>query len=191
MAAAGADYIGVILAARGPRQQTIESAREIFAAAPEQIRVGVFADQPAEEVAATADALDLDIIQLHGSETASYVHELEAACDRAVWKAFSTTSTNELERAIDEFADDIEGLLLDARTGGSGERFDWSLAADARTLLPDGIALIVAGGLTPENVGDAIAALHPDIVDVASGVESEPGIKDWAKVRAFIENAMK
>ena len=185
----GADYIGVILAQRGPRQQTLESAARIYDAAGDVMRVGVFADQEIMDIAATAQQLGLSVIQLHGNESAEFINELECEADAAIWKTVHLRDRDDLERAIDSYADHVDGLLLDAATGGSGKRFEWSHAHRARVLLPEQVTLIVAGGLTPENVHDAIVALQPDVVDVASGVEVTTCQKSAEKIREFIMRA--
>ena len=98
-----------------------------------------------------------------------------------------------MDQAIERYGATVHGLLLDAkqdgRIGGTGTRFDWSLAAPPRRQLPKGREVIVAGGLTPANVRAAIQALAPDVVDVASGVESAPGEKSEAAITAFVRNA--
>ncbi|HEX6559030.1 MAG TPA: phosphoribosylanthranilate isomerase [Longimicrobiales bacterium] len=187
--AAAVDYLGVILAHRGPRQQTVETARRIFDAAPDLWHVGVFADQTMKDVAALAELLRLDVIQLHGSENAQLVNELECETDCAIWKSVSLTSPDDLRNAIDLFADDVDALLLDSAAGGSGQRFDWSLADQARALLPAHVQLVIAGGLNAENVGEAVSLLSPDVVDVASGVEEELGVKSAQKIAAFVRSA--
>lgn len=187
--AAGADYIGVILARRGPRQQTIESAMTIFDAANDLLRVGVFANQKIGEVAMAADALQLDVVQLHGAEDSAFINELECVTAAALWKSICLKSSGDLARAVDDFGDHVDGLLLDAASGGSGQRFDWNLATQAHEMLPRGVELIVAGGLKPENVGDVVALLKPDIVDVASGVEAAVCEKSQDRIQAFVRNA--
>lgn len=188
-AAAGADYVGVILARKGPRQQTSESARAIYAAAPELMHVGVFADQPLPEVAALAAQLRLDIIQLHGTETAQYIHELECETESAIWKSVFLNDVDDLPKAIDEFADSVDGLLLDSGQGGSGQRFDWTLAREVRQLLNAQVQFVVAGGLNAENVAAAVATMRPDVVDVATGVEEVVGVKSPQKIESFVRNA--
>ena len=189
VAAADADYIGVILAQRGPRQQSLAAAADIFSAAGDLNRVAVFADQDVMEVAAAAQKLELDVLQLHGVESAQFINELECESDAAIWKVVALRETDDLTRAIDTYADHVDGLLLDAAIGGSGKRFDWMLAENARALLPAQVRLIVAGGLTPANVAQAVAVLRPDVVDVASGVENAVGQKSAEKINAFVREA--
>lgn len=188
-AAAGADYLGVILARKGPRQQSVESARRIYQAAPDLLHVGVFADQTLAEVTRVAQQLQLDVVQLHGAETPQFINELECAIDCAIWKSVSPNSMADVQHAIDELAAHVDALLLDGAQGGSGHRFEWRLARSARALLPAHVQLVVAGGLNPENVREAIATLRPDVVDVASGVEQETGVKAEDRVVAFVRSA--
>ncbi|MGQ0561246.1 MAG: phosphoribosylanthranilate isomerase [Gemmatimonadota bacterium] len=187
--AAGADYIGVILAAKGPRAQDEKSAERIFGVVGRASKVGVFADQERATIARTCAHLALDVMQLHGSETPELVRTLRAETGRVVWKKVTLREADDLVRAVAAYGDVASGLLLDSGSGGSGVAFDWELARAARALLPPGVDLIVAGGLTPENVKHVAARLHPDVVDVASGVEIQIGEKSDALIEAFVRNA--
>ncbi|UCC81860.1 MAG: phosphoribosylanthranilate isomerase [Gemmatimonadota bacterium] len=177
----GADALGVVFAA-GPRLLDVASAAEVLAAAPGRVqRVGVFADHALEFIQEAMERCRLDWIQLHGHETA----ELAAALSAKVIKAVRVTGAADLERARDYPAD---AFLLDApaahgRLGGTGEVFDWS---EAEHLPWPRSRVIVAGGLNPENVGAAVERLRPGGVDVSSGVEAAPGVKDHALTAAFI-----
>ena len=150
--------------------------------------MGVFADQPAADVAQIAKQLHLDVIQLHGVEPVAYVSGLAARASCAIWKSVFPHAADDLAQAIAEYGPHVQGVLLDSGAG-TGRRFDWSLASGVRALLPAQVVLVVAGGLRPENVSDAVAALRPDVVDVASGVECAVCEKDVMKVRAFVRNA--
>jgi len=108
-----------------------------------------------------------------------------------VWKAASLESTDDLERAVDTYADVVNGMLFDVPRAGSGAAFEWDLASDARALLPPNVQFIIAGGLTPENVGAAVAQLQPDIVDVASGVEENVCEKSKERIERFIRNSLR
>jgi phosphoribosylanthranilate isomerase len=145
---------------------------------------GVFVNQSLDEVAALADMLHLSIVQLHGDEGPSYANEVARRTGAKVIKAQSVRLASDVV-AIQAFHTDFH--LLDAHReglrGGTGETFDWTMLNRRHSKVP----LILAGGLTPENVGEAIAATRPWAVDVASGVESAPGIKDPEKMRAFAE----
>lgn len=180
---AGADAIGLIFVAGSSRHVTFKQAREIRqAASPFLSVVGVFRNAPLQLVVDTAAALQLPLVQLHGSEDAAYVRR--AARHVRVIKALPfTPQLSRLE------AESVPGsaLLLDAVVPGSGQPFDWQLAT-ALAGLP---RLILAGGLNPANVAEAISLLKPQAVDVASGVEVAPGVKDPELVRSFIRNARR
>jgi phosphoribosylanthranilate isomerase len=147
-------------------------------------RVGVFVDEAPERINAVADAAGLDVIQLHGDEPPSVAGQLR----RRALKAFRVNAAFDLVQ-LDPWRALASGVVLDAagaqgRPGGTGETFDWSRAVAARRHTP---FLMVAGGLSPENVGAAIASARPDAVDVSSGVEASPGRKDHGRVEAFLE----
>jgi phosphoribosylanthranilate isomerase len=190
-ARAGADYIGVILASGFPRSQTIESADRIFAAALGAARVGVMIDPTIAEARAAQQALQLNVIQLHGDETPAQVRELSSVA--TIWKAVRVRSPVDLTHAIQDFGTLMRGLLLDAhdptRRGGSGRPLDWAGIAEARREISPDLQLILAGGLTPNNVALAIKQLQPDVVDVSSGVESALGIKSAELVQSFLDAA--
>jgi phosphoribosylanthranilate isomerase len=190
-AEAGADYLGVILAASGPRQVTAAQAAELLAGLPIR-RVGVFVDIPAEQVEAGAEEAELDVVQLHGDETPELAASLRCS-GREVWKAVHPRTEAEFLSAIHRYEDAADALLLDgwnpAAAGGTGTRFPWSEIGEGRAALPATLRLIAAGGLTPDNVAEAIDRVRPQVVDVSSGVESSPGHKDAARVRRFIAAA--
>lgn len=177
----GADALGVVFAS-SPRQLDFARAAEVLADVPAAVRrVGVFADQGLEFIHEALECCGLDWVQLHGHETA----ELAAAVRARVIRAVRVASAADLERARDYPAD---AFLLDApsasgRLGGSGQVFDWS---QAEQLPWPRNKVIVAGGLSPENVGVSIERLRPGGVDVSSGVESAPGVKDRGLIAAFI-----
>ncbi len=178
--AAGADAVGFILAA-SPRQVTPAFVAEVVAALPpETVTIGVFRDERPEVVVETVRACRLTGAQLHGGESPSatrYVRERVGL----VIKAFAAESP-ELERSGEHRAD---VLLLEGAQPGSGKVFDWALCER----VPPGARVLLAGGLRPSNVAEAIATVRPWGVDVATGVESEPGRKDPGKVRAFVAAA--
>ncbi|HSK00225.1 MAG TPA: phosphoribosylanthranilate isomerase, partial [Kofleriaceae bacterium] len=157
------------------------------AAGPVQI-VGLFVDAGAAEIAAVHARVALDVIQLHGAEAPEDAAEVARAVGRPVWKAIAAGAPADLERLA---AWPVDAILLDTPTpgkGGSGIAFDWSLARAARAADPTR-RIVLAGGLHPGNVAAAIAAVGPWAVDVASGVEAAPGVKDAARVAAFIAAA--
>jgi phosphoribosylanthranilate isomerase len=146
--------------------------------------VGVVVNQTLDEVAALADMLQLSMIQLHGDEGPSYAKEVARRTGAKVIKAQSVRLASDVV-AVQAFRVDYH--LLDTHSeglrGGTGETFDWSMLSRRTSSVP----LILSGGLTPENVGAAIAAVHPFAVDVASGTEASPGVKDPEKMKAFAE----
>lgn len=192
-AEAGADYLGVVLAPGGRRSQAVDDAAEIYAAGGETPRVGVFVDPARGDVVDAADALELDVIQLHGSEPVEEIDALRRAGDWRIWKAIRPRSRAEFLQGVEAYADVADGLLVDGWSrrgaGGTGSPFPWREIVAVRDAVPLGTLLVVAGGLTPDNVADAVTRLAPDVVDVSSGVEREVGEKDPERVRAFIDGA--
>lgn len=184
-ASAGADMIGLNFSPRSVRYITSAIGCEIIAALRTQfpkVKVaGVFLNQESALVRKIAADLTLDAIQLHGDESADYVRELDPLF---VIKAFRVA----FSRVAAGPGYDCGAILLDtwdrASPGGTGRTFPWSIAAALRS---QAARLILAGGLTSGNVGEAIRTVRPFAVDVCSGVEVAPGRKDEAKVRAFVE----
>jgi len=190
---AGADAIGLNFYEQSPRYVTAERAQEICKALPPQVaKVGVFVNSLPKGVVAIVQRVGLTAVQLHGDEEPSF---LPALGHLPVIKAFRCKEST-LDR-VKVFLDLCrEGhpaaILLDAHApgnyGGTGQVLDWKGLALQRHMLL-GLPLVLAGGLTAENVADAICVVRPDAVDTASGVEASPGIKDAAKVRDFIAAA--
>jgi indole-3-glycerol phosphate synthase/phosphoribosylanthranilate isomerase len=187
---AGADAIGLVFWPRSPRGVDVARAREIAAALPPFVtRVGVFVDAAREEMARAADAAGLDVLQLHGQEPPESLADLPRRAVKAVRVGPGFKAADAL--AYSGFA---QGLLLDTRLpgpappGGTGQSFDWTAAREVRERVP---WLALAGGLDESNVARAIAIVKPDAVDVSSSVESAPGRKDPARVKAFIEAVRK
>jgi len=193
VARSGADYAGVVLSPVGPRWQTVEAAAEVFGAVPGVSRVGVFVDGDVVAVERAARALDLDVVQLHGSEGAGVVERLRGRGSWRVWKSIRLRSAVGFEEAAQSWVGRVDGLLVegwsDRGAGGVGAVFDWHAVAERRDCWPGDAELIVAGGLRPENVGLVIRTLAPDTVDVSSGVESGPCHKSEDRVTAFVVNA--
>lgn len=193
VASAGADFIGLNFWPRSKRYIAPERApmiASVVRSTGTAKLVGVFVDADVDEIQAIAANVDLDIIQLHGDETPDEVKRVSLAVYRPVWKALPIKSSRDLN-ALDIWP--AEALLLDAPTpgrGGSGATFDWQLAREARERYPR-INFVLAGGLNAENVTTAIQAVEPWAIDVASGVEAAPGIKDAAKLDAFIAAARR
>ncbi len=153
-------------------------------------RVGVFAQVAAPEIVRIATALALDVIQLHEAIPAEEIDSLRAATGARIWSVVrvGNDGVSSEELSIGEHAD---GILLDTKVdgqlGGTGRTFDWATARAALAPLRSTRPVILAGGLHPENVAVAIATFSPDVVDVSSGVEHSPGIKDHARMRAFAD----
>ena len=183
--ALGYDAIGLVFA-ESPRCLSPEQARSISGSLPSGIlRVGVFVNEEAGEVRRLMDYCGLDLVQLHGEEDPG---EVSRFGDKAI-KALRPRGREDLE-LMDEYPD-VFAILLDSwdpdRRGGSGTAGDWDLAARAA----GGRRVILAGGLNPTNIQEAVARARPFGVDVSSGVESGPGVKDAALMRDFISRARK
>lgn len=176
----GADMLGFIFYAQSRRAVTRDAAARICRQLNVE-KVGVFVNESAPVIQAALDACGLTAIQFHGDEPPSFCRQFPA---KAI-KALRIRDASSLAAAAEY---DVDALLLDTYTdsqhGGTGRTFDWSLAVQAKRF---GRPIILSGGLTPENVRDAIATVQPDAVDVASGVEQAPGRKDPDKLRRFIE----
>ena len=187
-ASLGARYVGVIFA-ESPRQVTDDKARTVFAGVPMGIsRVGVFGDTKPEQIATRADALGLDVVQLHGDPKPRTIARVRKKWHGRVWAVQRISDT--LPDSARDLFDAADGVVLDARSpdqlGGTGITLPWeSLRERVDLFRPPRAKLVLAGGLTPENVRQAVAALDPDVVDVSSGVELMPGIKDHDRMRAF------
>jgi len=193
IAAAGVDYIGLNFWPKSKRYLAPERAPLLAAAARASGAVhvvGVFVDAELDEIRAIHREVILDAIQLHGDEQPDEVAAIAKAIKIPVWKAIGAASPRDVEH-LEGWPTDA--ILLDAPTaarGGAGKPFDWELAKLARRHYP-ARKIVLAGGLSPDNVAAAIIAVTPWAVDVASGVEAAPGIKDAAKVTAFIAAARR
>ncbi len=177
----GADAIGVVFYAQSPRCVSIAQAREIVTILPPFVSaVGLFVNAQAYEIKEVLSEVTLDLLQFHGDETPAFC----AQFSRPYFKAIRVQHETNLLQYASDFAD-AKGLLLDAHSstayGGTGQTFDW-------TLIPANLPkpVVLAGGLTPENVGAAIKQVQPYAVDVSGGVEAAKGIKDAAKIAAFM-----
>jgi phosphoribosylanthranilate isomerase len=184
----GARYVGVIFAG-GPRNlEPTRAGLVLDGAGGEVDRVGVFGDADAATIARTVRGARLDVVQLHADPGPSAVRAIREATGARVWAVVRVDGALEAS-ALKELWEAADALVLDSKTqgvlGGTGMSFDWSAAEQAARARAG--PLVVAGGLTAANVGEAIESLSPDIVDVSSGVESAPGIKDHARIAEFIE----
>jgi phosphoribosylanthranilate isomerase len=183
----GAWAIGLIHYEESPRHVEPAEATAISAAFRRKCElVGVFVNPELEEVAKAVEDSALTMVQLNGEEGPSFCAEVARRTGVKVIKAIHVSSAADIH-AAEAFRTDLH--LFDRRSGGlwggTGESFDWGLLRERRS----GVPAILAGGLRPENVAEAIATTHPYAVDVASGVEAEPGRKDHAKMAAFFEAA--
>ena len=181
---AGADAIGMVFVPGTPRCLSLEMAAGVAGAIPPFVaRVGLFVDAPVESVRETVRRLGLDTVQFHGGESLEYCAAFRPGC--RVLKAFRVRGQETLGE-LAAYRAVTDAWLLDAyvpgTAGGTGATFDWGLAQEAVRL---GHPVILAGGLKPENVADAVSTVRPFAVDVSSGVESSPGRKDGARMRAF------
>jgi phosphoribosylanthranilate isomerase len=179
----GAWALGMIFWPQSPRACPPEESEAIAAELRRRVElVGVFVNATLDEVAAAADRASLSILQLHGDEGPAYCREAARRTGAKVMKAVRVGSAAHV-RSLQSFHTDLH--LLDAYVpgsrGGTGESFNWELARTHRGPVP----VVLSGGLTPDNVGQAIAAARPFAVDTASGTEAEPGRKDPAKLTAF------
>lgn len=193
-AEAGANYIGFVFFRHSRRHLDIAAAAALAHATPKGIkRVALTVDAGDAELDALTSAVPLDMLQLHGSETAARVAEIKARYGLKVMKAIGIAEASDLA-LIDVYAGVADQLLIDAKPpkgaaqpGGNALAFDWSLIAGRRWLLP----WMLAGGLTPENAAEAIQRTGARQLDVSSGIETAPGIKDAALMRAFAEAARR
>ena len=197
VAAAGVDFIGLNCWPRSRRYVDPARARRLAGnvrAAGRASLVGVFVDASADEISRTVELANLDIIQLHGDESPALVDDVRRACGRPIWRAWSIASLADLDAlARWQLAARADALLLDAPAAATRHaqgdptrvRIDLALVAEARARLPDA-PIVLAGGLDAGNVAAAIAACQPWCVDVASGVERSPGVKDLEKLAAFV-----
>ena len=188
--AAGAAYLGVIFAG-GPRERSPADARAVLSGRRAR-KVGVFAQQSAAEIAEIASLVGLDVVQLHGAADVDRIAEVRAATGLEVW-AVVRTSTGVLTDDHEALADAADALVVDAlvpgQLGGNGVALPWMELGESLDAMASGHRVVLAGGLTPDNVAEAIDYVSPMGVDVSSGVESAPGIKDQKLVRAFIAAA--
>jgi len=206
--AARADYVGFVIFKKSPRHLDIERAKALCAHVEGRARTVVLVVEPTDALLdEIVSRISPDIIQLHGYETPQRVHHIRRRYGRSVWKAVGVATAMDVLEARRFMAEDVmrqdevtlEDLILydakppempDALPGGNGLSFDWRILSGAK----DGGAevkrpFVLAGGLTPENVGTAIKLIDPPIVDVSSGVEREPGTKDEALMQSFIRAA--
>jgi phosphoribosylanthranilate isomerase len=181
---AGADLLGLVFYEKSPRALTLDAAARVAHLIPPYVlRVGLFVNPEPRQVAEAIARCGLQMLQFHGDETPEFCRQF----GMMTMKAFRVEGPETLDRLPDYPTD---AWLLDAHVagqyGGTGQTFDWSIAAKAAQM---GKPVFLAGGLTPDNVAEAVAAVQPYAVDVSGGVEASPGCKDSAKIQAFVSAA--
>jgi phosphoribosylanthranilate isomerase len=188
---AGADMVGFVHFARSPRHLEIDAIGELISLARGRAETCVLLVNPDNTLVAQVAALGPDWIQLHGPETPHRVEAIRDEAGIAILKACPIGNADDC-LAVASFADCADRILLDAkapkeatRPGGLGVAFDWSLLS----ALDPQLGFMLSGGLSPDNIAEAVRATHPMGVDVSSGVETAPGVKDARLIRAFIANA--
>lgn len=190
---AGADYVGFVFYARSPRYVAPHDAARLARGVPAHVaRVGLFVDPDDAAMAAVLNQVPLDYLQLHGAETPQRVAQIRKRFGLPVIKAVAIASGRDAENAK-AYEADADMLLFDAKPppdqqalpGGNGLVFDWTLIAGYRWARP----WMLSGGLTPDNLVDALRISGAKILDVSSGVESAPGVKDVEKIRSFVKTA--
>ncbi|MCB1720973.1 MAG: phosphoribosylanthranilate isomerase [Alphaproteobacteria bacterium] len=184
----GARYIGFVFYPPSPRNIAPDSAKELSLSLPTGVKaVGLFVDPTNEQLEHILGIVPLDMLQLHGSESPQRVQQINNKFAMPIMKAIKIREPADLDQ-ISAYEPVVDWLLFDSGPenatlpGGTGQRFDWSLLAGKTFSKP----WMLSGGLTPENVAKALSQLSPTAVDVSSGVESAPGIKDAEKIKAFI-----
>jgi phosphoribosylanthranilate isomerase len=189
----GADYLGVVLSAGFGRSVAPERAASVLEGTS-AARVAVLVDEAPARAATLARGIDAAVLQLHGSERPEEVVELRERGEWGLWKAVRAATADDVRRAVDRFGAIVDGLLVEGKrdgvVGGGGVRLALDPAA-VRDAVPSALAFVLAGGLTPEGVEDAVARFRPDVVDVSSGVERAVGEKDPARVAAFVRSAKR
>ena len=189
-----AAYVGVIFAG-GPRSLTLQQAIEVLAPVPRSNRAAVFADQSVDEITRAADWLQLGVVQLHSGSSRERIAQIRADYEGEIWPV-CRVSGPPLPAGVEDLAHDADGRLVidsfvEGKLGGTGATMPWaSLVDEVARIRKAAPVLVLAGGLRPENVATAIETLDPYCVDVSSGVERAPGIKDHDRMRAFRDAVM-
>lgn len=188
----GASYVGAIFAT-SPRQVDEPTARAVFSASGSGIgKVAVFAGGAIENIAAAAARVAADVVQLHGDIGPAAIEALRARFAGKIWAVSSVDPDGvPVSPHLDSLASEADAIVFDTRvsgkSGGTGVPFDWTHLADTVERVRQESTIVLAGGLDAGNVAAAIRALQPDVVDVSSGIEASPGIKDHSRMLAFAE----
>jgi len=187
----GADYLGIVLSAGFGRSVPTPEAAAVLRGTTAR-RVAVVVDEPVETIATLARTITASVIQLHGEESVELVKELRSLGDWTIWKAVRAASMDEVARAVEIYHGVVDGLLVEGWkegvVGGAGVKVELD-PASVRSAIPADLDFILAGGLGPGAVADAVARFLPDVVDVSSGVERAEGLKDPKLVTTFIRSA--
>ncbi len=191
---AGVDALGLVFYEKSPRFVSVELAAEISQVIPAFVsRVALFKDAGQQMIESVLEQVEIDLIQFHGSETADYCEQFNRPYIKALGMKGAEHDVSFLLANVEKYQS-AKALLLDGHApgeaGGTGESFDWASIAAVTNATADK-PIVLAGGLTPDNVKQAIDLVHPFAVDVSSGVESTPGIKDKDKVAAFMKQIIE
>ncbi|RKZ67121.1 MAG: phosphoribosylanthranilate isomerase [Gammaproteobacteria bacterium] len=191
---AGVDALGLVFYEKSPRFVSVEFAEEISQIIPAFVsRVALFKDAEQQMIESVLEQVEIDLIQFHGSETADYCEQFNRPYIKALGMKGAEHDVSFLLANAEKYQS-AKALLLDGHApgeaGGTGESFDWASIAAVTNATADK-PIVLAGGLTPDNVKQAIDLVHPFAVDVSSGVESSPGIKDKDKVAAFMQQVIE
>ena len=186
---AGADYIGLVHYEPSPRHVSIDEAQRLRARIPPETKVVLLlVNQQPIPTAQAVDAIKPNVVQFHGGETAEWLGLLKPMVKQELWKAIGGRSADSLQSAL-RFRGAVDRLMYDAAPGvlpgGNGVAIDWALLSAFRHEIAWGLA----GGLTPDNVAEAIRVSGAELVDASSGLETAPGIKDPGRIRAFVQAA--
>lgn len=188
IASAGARFAGFVFVKQSPRYIDPEAARILCRSSPTGLKnVGLFVNPDDENLLRICEQVPLDMLQLHGNESPARLQDIRSRTGLPIIKSFSISNADDLN-FVDSYIPVIDWILFDAKapassniTGGNGVSFDWTILKDKKFKKP----WMLSGGLTPENVSNALSILSPDAVDVSSGVESIRGVKDAKKIRDF------
>ena len=190
---AGADYLGVVMSSGFGRSVPPRAAGALVAGTRAR-KVAVLVDETPADVAAAVASLGADVVQLSGDETPNTIEAIRSLGPWTIWKAVRPRSIDDVEAAVARYGRAVDGILVEGwkegSRGGSGTRVALD-AESARAAVPPDMDFILAGGLGPDSVAEAIQAYRPDVVDVSSGVERSVGVKDHERVHAFVEAARR